>query len=82
MAKNNKDNKQVEVEVPSSKNKLQYHGSVNVQIQKNGKIVKTKLIKNKGYTKLFNYVVYALTGMINNGLYPKYVLLCKNFLMS
>ena len=83
MARKKKETKQEtntnvkNVNVTDSTSSLSYHGNVLIQHQKNGKTVKTTMVKNKGLRNLFNYIACSLSGVLNDGLYPKFIV-CAN----
>lgn len=58
-----------------SSSTVSYSGSVQIQLKRDGKLVRSHIVKNKGYKDLFNYLAYALSGQLNNALFPR-VLYC------
>ena len=59
------------INVGASPTKINYSGKVEVQLQRNGKIVKSHIYHNTGYTDMFNYLAYCLGGQINEYLWSQ-----------
>lgn len=59
------------INVEASPTKISYSGKVEVQLQRNGKTVKSHIYHNTGYTDMFNYLAYCLGGQINEYLWSQ-----------
>ena len=76
---NKKENLNVVKEVNvSSSTPIAYNGTVKVQIKRGNKIVKSKIIKNKGYTQMFKFLAKCLYGLLDSSLAPEYIVLLGN----
>ena len=73
---NKKENLNVVKEVNvSSSTPMAYTGTVKVQIKRGNKIVKSKIIKNKGYIQMFKFLAKCLYGVLDSSLAPEYIVL-------
>ena len=76
---NKKENQNVVKEVNvSSSTPMVYNGTVKVQIKRGNKIVKSKIIKNKGYIQMFKFLAKCLYGILDSSLAPEYIVLLGN----